>query len=433
MADITIDGITIGANRFLLLDSTGKIPAVDGSQVTAIAAGNIATGTIPIARIDTGTTANKIVQLDGNAKLPALDGSLLTNVSSSTKSASDPTISTNPSGGVGTEWHNKTTGQMYICTDATAGANIWTNVGAGSGDVVPYLFQGTAFGYSAGGYATPSMINNICKFSFTADANATDVGDLSGLRSGPSASHSSTYGYVMGGYVGPETNIIEKVSFSTDGNMVDVGDLLTNSNHGVGCSSSTYGYHVGGFNGSAYTNVIQKLSWSAEGNSSDVAALLAVLGRQDNSSSTTHGYTAGGRNGNPVNTIQKFPFATDSNSTDVGDLLAATKEGCGGVNSSTHGYHCQGYLTGTTMQDRIEKYTFASDANSTDVGNATSVAILSTGSSSTTYGYLSGGDPSGYSPRNIIEKFSFTTDGNATDIADLTHLVNVAARGGMQI
>ena len=102
MADIIIDG-TIGANRFLLLDSTGKIPAVDGSQVTAIAAGNIATGTIPIARIDTGKTANKIVKLDGNAKLPALDGSLITSMPGATKNASDPTISPNPSGGVGTE------------------------------------------------------------------------------------------------------------------------------------------------------------------------------------------------------------------------------------------------------------------------------------------------------------------------------------------
>ena len=73
MADIIIDG-TNGANRLLILDSTGKIPAVDGSQLTNFAAGNIATGTIPIARIDTGTTANKVVQLDGNAKLPAVDG-----------------------------------------------------------------------------------------------------------------------------------------------------------------------------------------------------------------------------------------------------------------------------------------------------------------------------------------------------------------------
>ena len=150
MADIIIDGTTIGANRFLLLDSTGKIPAVDGSQITAIAAGNIATGTIPIARIDTGTTANKIVKLDGNAKLPALDGSLITSMPSATKNASDPTISTNPSGGVGTEWHNTTSGEAYICTDATAGENVWINVGAGTGDI-KLGFEGESYGYNSGG------------------------------------------------------------------------------------------------------------------------------------------------------------------------------------------------------------------------------------------------------------------------------------------
>ena len=82
MADITIDGTSIGANRFLILDSTGKIPAVDGSLVTTIAAGNIATGTIPVARIDTGSTANKIVVLDGSGRLHAVSGALLTGASS---------------------------------------------------------------------------------------------------------------------------------------------------------------------------------------------------------------------------------------------------------------------------------------------------------------------------------------------------------------
>ena len=86
---------------------------------------------------NTGTTANKLLAYDGSGNLPAVDGSQLTNVSTATSSASDPTVSTNPSGGVGTEWHNTTSGEVYICTDATAGANVWTNVGAGSGDVEP--------------------------------------------------------------------------------------------------------------------------------------------------------------------------------------------------------------------------------------------------------------------------------------------------------
>jgi hypothetical protein len=54
-----------------------------------------------------------------------------------TKSANDPAINTNPSGGVGTLWLNITTGELFALTDATAGQNVWTNVGSGSGDVVP--------------------------------------------------------------------------------------------------------------------------------------------------------------------------------------------------------------------------------------------------------------------------------------------------------
>ena len=104
----------VAANEVLVADSNSKIPAVDGSAVTAMAGGNIATGTIATARLDTGTTANKLVVLTGSG-LPAVDGSLLTGVSTSTKSASDPTISTNPSGGVGTEWINTTSGKQFIC------------------------------------------------------------------------------------------------------------------------------------------------------------------------------------------------------------------------------------------------------------------------------------------------------------------------------
>ena len=136
MAIISIsDSQVNGADEVLVADSNSKIPAVDGSQITILSATNVATGTIASARLDTGTTANKLVLLDGSGNLPAVDASLLTGIVSATISASDPTISTNPSGGVGTEWNNSTSGEMYICTDATTGANVWKNVGDGSGDI----------------------------------------------------------------------------------------------------------------------------------------------------------------------------------------------------------------------------------------------------------------------------------------------------------
>ena len=60
-----------------------------------------------------GTTANKLLQLDGSAKIPAVDGSLLTGIPPSfTKNASDPVITTNPSGGVGSLWANTTSGEV---------------------------------------------------------------------------------------------------------------------------------------------------------------------------------------------------------------------------------------------------------------------------------------------------------------------------------
>ena len=49
--------------------------------------------------------------------------------------------STNPSSGVGTLWI-KTDGNAYILTDATAGANVWTNVGSGSTNIEPFSATG---------------------------------------------------------------------------------------------------------------------------------------------------------------------------------------------------------------------------------------------------------------------------------------------------
>ena len=90
---------------------------------------------------DNAITDAKIASLISSSKLtgalPAIDGSALTGVSAEeiTKSSSDPTISINPAGGVGTVWANTATGEMYICIDATTNANVWTNVGDGTGNV----------------------------------------------------------------------------------------------------------------------------------------------------------------------------------------------------------------------------------------------------------------------------------------------------------
>ena len=51
-----------------------------------------------------------------------------------TISSGDPATDTN-NGILGEMFVNTTSGEMYICTDATADSNVWTNVGDGTGHI----------------------------------------------------------------------------------------------------------------------------------------------------------------------------------------------------------------------------------------------------------------------------------------------------------
>lgn len=61
-------------------------------------------------------------------------------LSVSITSASDPAADSNPDGGVGTVWTNTTSGKMYVLTDATEDANVWTAVGAGGTPVGSVIY-----------------------------------------------------------------------------------------------------------------------------------------------------------------------------------------------------------------------------------------------------------------------------------------------------
>jgi hypothetical protein len=393
----------VAANEVLVADSNSKIPAVDGSLVTAMAGGNIA-GTVPTARLDTGTTANKLVVL-GASGLPAVDGSLLTGIVSHTTSASDPTLSTNPSGGVGSEWINSTSGKQFILTDATAGANVWTCSGGRSGDVTPWYYGGTQYGYQTGGYPNTDVIH---KFSFTSDGNATDIGNLTIARHALTGQSGDSYGYSCGGKPDPDKDRIDKFSFTTDGDATDVGNMSVARSYSAGNSYSTHGYCSGGDDGDASpttVNIIDKFPFASDTNSVDVGNLSTAKGAGFAQSSTTHGYCTTDA------VMDKFSFTSDGNATDVGALSVSRSNGAG-QSSGTYGYSSGG----TSNGDVIDKFAFAADGTATDVGNLTVARGRSSGQSSRTYGYVAGGTPGG----NVIDKFSFTSDGNAADVGDLT-------------
>jgi hypothetical protein len=437
-ADLTTNFITNAHVKSDAAIATSKITGLATSATTDTTnASNIASGTLPTARLDTGTTANKIVKLDGNAKLPAISGASLTGIESATVSTSDPVIATNPSGGVGTKWINKTSGEVYVCTDATAGANVWTNVGAGSGDVVPWNFPGETYGYCQGSGSPPAKQNVIDKWSFTSQANAADVGNLTVAGGGHAGSHtSSTHGYVAGGY--DNSSNIDKYSFSTDGNAVDAGfDLSSQRATAAGSSSSTHAYTMAGGTTNeniAFHNVIDKYSFSASSNATDIGDVTLNRRRLAGCSSSTFGYAAGGCGGTGtagpyVNNIDKVSFSTDGNATDVGDLTQGRSPDGSGVSSTTHGYVAGGYDDPAPQAgwNIIDKFSFASDGNSTDVGDLVVNRRHSAGSSAIDYGYIGGGHHltgspggSGGSSNNEIQRWPFASDANSVDWADLT-------------
>tara|TARA_B100000029_G_scaffold129504_2_gene122995 strand:- start:4598 stop:6067 length:1470 start_codon:yes stop_codon:yes gene_type:complete len=103
---------SINDSKISSIDSSkisGTLPALDGSALTDLNVNNI-----------TGT-------------LPALDGSTLTGVDGFRKNASNPLVTSN--GNQGDVWVNTTTGRMFVLTDATNNANVWKNIGDGTGNL----------------------------------------------------------------------------------------------------------------------------------------------------------------------------------------------------------------------------------------------------------------------------------------------------------
>ena len=366
---------------------------------------------------DVGTSANNIIQLDSNGKIPAVDGSLLTGVDTSLSAASDPTISTNPSGGVGTKYKNTTSGEIYICTDATAGSNVWTNVGPGSGNIVPIAYIGNR-GIFSGGYESGNR-NEMDYIAIPTLGNATDFGDLtSGVQAGGGCSNSNR-GLIGGGQV---RIAIDYITIATPGNAADFGDLVNGTSQWYGPASSsngTRGVFGGGVDASIKQPYIDYVTIVTLGNSIDFGNLTITRSQSSSCASLTRSLFLGGRGATDrVNTIDYITTATIGNAVDFGDLTVARNGAA--CSNLTRGVLSGGRIAaggGTT--NVIDYVTMATTGNATDFGDLTRTDTDEISAcANRTRATMAGGYGTPYS--NIIDYFTIDTPGNAVDFGDLT-------------
>ena len=301
-------------------------------------------------------------------------------------------------------------------------------IGFGAGGVaVAYIYGGTQYGYTCGGRATNTDVDRIDRYSFTSDAPAADVGNLTTTRTFGTGHHSKENGYHTGGGPGGGfSNILQKFSFATDSeDAAAYGDLTIQRGGSAGNSSADYGYaSCGCTNPSAIpVKSIDKFSFAADTNAEGIGD--ATIERQacGESSSATHGYTHGGHGGAPsytrLDTIDRLAVASDTTGLDVGDMGRGGDTALAGCSSAENGYVVGGHTDDAPPLYDVGKYNFASGGGSTDIIDLTNDTFrYPSASSSLTYGYRAGG---GQQPDTaIIDNFPFASDTNASGVGDLT-------------
>jgi hypothetical protein len=139
----------------------------------------------------------------------------LAELTDSTTATTDPLITSNLA--VGHFWINSTSGEAYVCTDATTDDNVWTNIGSGVGGVgLTAMTGGTTSTYSVGGVSYKSHV-----FTGSGSFTVTSEGDADVLLvAGGGAGSSGTNGGAGGGAGGV---IVQQLTLSATSYSFTIG------------------------------------------------------------------------------------------------------------------------------------------------------------------------------------------------------------------
>lgn len=315
---------------------------------------------------------------------------------SATASASNPTISTNPAGGLGTEWHNTTSGEIFICFDATSNLNKWKGQRT-FGFITPTrgLISGGMTGSSSGHQTTIDYV------TIDTLGNATDFGDLtegrtahSALANGKNDRAIISAGGIDGAGASGYNNNIDYVTVSTPGNASDWGDLPTctatagygGSNIGVSSNMANMGFsqectngtNDRGITGGGYIDQSSShygyhpnfLIFTIPNTHSCVDSGKDLLRAGYNNGGCSNGKNDravfAGQNAPSTNVMQYTAISTVHNAIDFGDLTLSTS-GNKGCSSDLNDRGIFNHESGTA--NKIQYITISTVGNATDFGD----------------------------------------------------------------
>ena len=356
-------------------------------------------------------------------------------VPSATNDSSDPVRTTNPSSGVGSEWHNTTSGQIFICTDATTNYNVWV----GQRGTKIYGSIGVCMGGSDDGTRTEQMQY----ITIPTTGNAINFGDMSSdydVVNNQCCSNGSNDRIVSGGGMnGAATpvyvNRMEYINATTPSNSSYFGDLTTTLQNCTSTSNGTddRGFFAAGYNGSADVADIKYITISSVSG----ASLFGDVGSNDcwDGGCATSGATTldraiimgGGRSGSR-NTVQYYKMSAYGNSTGFGTLSttryatsAMSNESraiCSGGYQYPNGDAGAGYCTLS-----CDYFTISTTGNASVFGDMTGTVRYNMGGcDSGAYGdrgVLAGGYRPGIAGSEIIDYCTISTTSNFTDFGNL--------------
>ena len=358
---------------------------------------------------------------------------------SATESASDPALTTNPED-VGAEWHNTTSGEIFICSDNTVSLNTW--IGQKGGRVAPA--RGVFFGGGSDALGQTDVIQYI---TIATLGDAVSFGTLSVNMSyaGGCSNGSSDRGLAMGSasWAGIDNNTIEYITISTPGNSTDFGDAIQANADQYNAAATSNGTNDRGVAGGGYStnaspsaqqNNMYYVTISTTGNGTDFGDLEYRTTAQTWTSNGTldrgiawYGSKAITPCDNAWKGISYFTISSPGNAVDFGDGTWIGSSGCAmsnltndrGVNAGLFS-DCSsgGYSYGAV--NNLEYITISSTGNATDFGDLSDVGHSYRGTSSgTSERGVFGGGLIGSSWTDRLDYITINSTGNSTDYGDL--------------